>query len=236
MEKIIRMLVVLAVFLPGVANSQETYVTFQTHPHDQGLEIFYYNNGEEIAKEFVDESGRVLKKKGKVPNGKVQTYTTDGKIKEEYEFHNNSRNGQHREYHENGEIKFEGIYKNDKLQGEFRSYSEAGIILSEGVLEEGGSKGSVRLYGDDGKLELEEVYVNGELRKTREFFQDGTPKSEWAWKGGLFNGFCRSYYPNGQIASLDTYKEGRIRERVVWDEEGRMKFQKKYDYSGNEKM
>jgi antitoxin component YwqK of YwqJK toxin-antitoxin module len=93
--------------------------------------------------------------------------------------------------------------------------------------------GEISLYNEKGILELIEIFEKGEVSYTKEFFENGNIKSEWTWKDGLLDGFCRTYWKNGQVASLDTYRKGRLMKRIVWDETGRMKFEKDYNSSNN---
>jgi antitoxin component YwqK of YwqJK toxin-antitoxin module len=201
---------------------------------DTHKEYVYYLGEKEIAREAVDLDGKILLKSGRIPDGLVRQLSDDGQTQRIWNFKNNKRNGVHREYFENGKIKFEGTYRDDVLTGKFKSLNEGGAVEAEGSFDSSGFTGIIYSYTSSGIIEIVETYREGELFTTREYFRSGELKNEWSWKDGLFHGTCRTFYENGKIASLDTYKNGLMVRREVWDESGNSKFCRTYTKNDNQ--
>ncbi|MEU6813626.1 hypothetical protein [Streptomyces sp. NPDC046860] len=75
-----------------------------------------------------------------------------------------------------------------------------------------------------GKLVSLDIYADGLLNGlSREWYKDGTLRSEGLVRGGLPRGEHREWHPNGVLASLKIFDEDGLTLRcdLAWDDAGR---------------
>lgn len=132
-----------------------------------------------------------------IPNGWIRWYYTNGNLQSERRFPNGVPDGTFITYHYNGMIKDSMGYVNGVITGTSRSWHSNGF-LSDSVV-----------YDKDGSA----VEVS--------WFDNGNPSSGGKTKNyGLQEGKWRYYHRNGNLASLEEYKGGKLLNRIYFDEQG----------------
>jgi antitoxin component YwqK of YwqJK toxin-antitoxin module len=68
-------------------------------------------------------------------------------------------------FFKNGKIKAKGVSTTEIMEGEWKFYRETGQLWQVGNFKEGQKHGSWIRYDKKGKLEYEEQFINGKLKK-----------------------------------------------------------------------
>ena len=132
----------------------------------------------------------------KIKNGEGKEYDSHGNLIFKGQYLNDERqNGKIYEYDNLNNLIFEGDYSNRKIWNG-KNYDKSGNLLSE--IKDG--NGIVREFYSDGYLKNEKVYINGVLKKVKEYIG----KNELIFEGEYLNGM--RYKGNGK----EYDQEGRI--------------------------
>ena len=70
-------------------------------------------------------------------------------------------------------------------------------------------QGESRFFYPDGVVAVQVTYDNGKITAYKEFFSDGTLKTELEYNRGLRHGEARFYYSTGHLFGEGKYKKGR---------------------------
>lgn len=62
------------------------------------------------------------------------------------------------------------------------------------------------------------------------FYPSGALKTRWTLAGGKLNGPATTYYEDGEILTIDNYRDGLKIHRRKFNAEGRLEFEQAYDY------
>lgn len=85
---------------------------------------------------------------------------------------------------------------------------------------------------DDGTLITEKSYHGGrEDGPQREWYDNGSPESEYEAAEGVVVGLALDWHPNGQLARRQRFDRfGQLRHREVWDEQGTARPDQAFDW------
>ena len=183
----------------------------------EGEWISYHNNGN-------------LKSKGNKSNGlsvgKWNFYNKDGLVDWTYEYENDLKHGCAQRFDSLGNVIEEKFFVNGIVQGVHSWYYSSGELKKSVNVENGKNVGQLLEYNKEGDVITEEVYDGGFLKdretynrydekgeKTgvwREFYPDGTIKSEKSYKDGKLDGISKEFDTKGRLTTLDKMNYGKV--------------------------
>ncbi|MFH1074261.1 MAG: hypothetical protein V1752_04145 [Candidatus Firestonebacteria bacterium] len=176
---------------------------------DGASEVSYYLNNFEVAVNKYDKEGKIISRRGRVPDGIVRKYYPDGKTEVEFTVKDGVADGEYKNFWKNGKMKDIWIYKNGVLDGECRSYADNGDLQY------------VLLYSNDQlvneknyslinhKVRYEKVYSGKDIYIKKTFYGSGAVKTKGDYKKDSLDGEYLEYYSNGDISKKAFYKSGR---------------------------
>ena len=82
-------------------------------------------------------------------------------------------------------------------------------VVAQLLYREGKLQGESRFFYPDGVVAVQVTYDNGKITAYKEFFSDGTLKTELEYNRGLRHGEARFYYSTGHLFGEGKYKKGR---------------------------
>ncbi|MBK7130989.1 MAG: hypothetical protein IPM74_18580 [Crocinitomicaceae bacterium] len=145
-------------------------------------------------------------------------YDEQGRKTTQYEYVNDKKNGCAVKFDTLGLVVVEMFYVNDVLQGEQMWYYPNGNIKKTIQFADGQETGLAVEYNTAGNIITEEIYDHGYLKKReeynrlneygektgvwREYYGDGTIKSETAYRNGQKSGIEKLYNPKGKLISM----------------------------------
>ncbi|MCG8576249.1 MAG: hypothetical protein MI810_15270 [Flavobacteriales bacterium] len=171
--------------------------------------------------------GKILKSVGNKKNGLSDSlwtfYDEKGRKKWEYDYWNDKKNGCATLYDSVGNVIEERFYEDNILQDEVVAFYSTGELRKKISYEDGKEVGVAHEFSKEGRVITEEVYDNGFLknkeeynrydkdgRKTgiwREYFPDGSIKSEGVYKEGEKNGVFKEYNKKGKLVDIKKMKD-----------------------------
>ncbi|MCM4155681.1 hypothetical protein [Gramella sp. AN32] len=194
-------------------------------------------------------------------NGENQHYYENGKLKSHSEFENGNLIGEFKYYNNDGALVQKKYFENNALNGEFSTYFSFGEMQPEvtGNYVDGVLQGKAFEYYANGDVYLE-MNFKDDLKEGKEtgFLRNGKKFYEQIYKEGVsvgryhqyslsenivlegeFNeeggktGEWKTYFPNGILESLTTYKDGEINGLYQeYDADGKLFYE--YDYRKEE--
>lgn len=172
-------ILVFAVIFFTAAGQLCSELTREYKQDSKGNNIHIYKkNNKAVAKEIYDEEWKLLKREGKLPDGLIKEYDSNGKIRAEINVKKGRKNGVFKLY-EDGELVMEVNYKNGKREG-IMNMLEGGKIVQEAV------------YKGDKAMDYGKVY---------DYYDNGNLKGKWRFTGSDKKGYL---IPNG---TTKTYSE-----------------------------
>jgi uncharacterized protein len=144
-----------------------------------------------------------------LPQGLARSWYEKDKLREVLSFVKGKREGKHQEYYENGILKAQAFYKEDLLDGRVESWHPNGSDFTLVNYNHGVPVGEQREYfvGDaDDKQNTSKL--------SRIFYYNAQGKLE---------GEQKTFYPDGSLQSLTTYKNGELDQRkAAWNDKGEL--------------
>lgn len=225
MMRILTFLLIGILMSPSIVFSEVTRKIIKNP--DGTTHIVFYSEGKEIAKEILDKDNNVIKTIGKIPDGIVNEYADNGKIKYKRYFKNGELEGVNKEYYESGKLKAEWNYKNGNLEGTSKEYYESGKLKFIKNFKNDKLEGTGNAYYESGKLKLETNYKNGKPEDTTKiYYENGNLKSELNFKNGNLQGLSKEYYENGNLNFTITYENGQKIKMEEYEPDGKLKSQR----------
>lgn len=147
---------------------------------------------------------------GKI-NGKKKIYyeNSAGKLMEESEYKDDSKNGPSNFYTISGDPIAEYLYVNNQLQGIQKTYYPGKKLMSEQEFKDNIENGFYKEYYENGKLKAEGMYVNGAVNGLwKDYNEDGILNSEGTMVNGLKEGKWVQFDTSGKVIKTDKYTKG----------------------------
>jgi len=135
-------------------------------------EAHFYNGKERIARERFDIEGN-CKVSGKIPDGNVNQYDENGKLKKVWHYMKNKLQGLSVGYYENGAIKEEEDFQQGELQGITKLFYASGVLRSEESYRQGKLDGVTMDYYENGKIKRLDQYKNDECLERKNYNEEG---------------------------------------------------------------
>ncbi|GEM_PF-1469465 len=145
-------------------------------------ELTFFRGERELAVTKLDKYGRITEVNGSIPDGKVLTYSPEGKIFEAADYKYGKPDGTVTLYNEDGSIAEETAYLFGKREGIDTLYKE-GKVVRRNIYSEGLLDGVCKSYYLNGKVKEEDPYVDGKREGVyRSYYQNGNRESETVYK------------------------------------------------------
>jgi antitoxin component YwqK of YwqJK toxin-antitoxin module/Tfp pilus assembly protein PilF len=191
-----------------------------------GTRISYYSNG---AKDIIENY-----KNDKLHGISTNFYVNGGRMYE-VNFVDGERDGKFTGLYPNGTKKLESNYMMGKLNGQYSSYNEVGdltetynnvdgeidgkyveyfdgkTIKAEATYSKGKVQGTTKKYYSNGVVEKENVYANGKITKSTEYFANGNKDNEYFYNDKEELETLSSYDSNGNKYYDERYTKGDIK-------------------------
>lgn len=107
------------------------------------------------------------------------------------------------------DLSFSGHLSNGDPEGIWNMTDKAGLLVAQYTYREGQPRGEARFFYANGVVLAQILYEEDKIKSYKEFFQDGTPKTELEYNKGLRHGDARFYYSTGHLFGEGRYKKGR---------------------------
>ena len=129
-------------------------------------------------------------------------------------------------YPDTARLNFEGTISDERPQGIWRTYYVSGNLMATGNYDNGRLNGTFYFYRDayHQTQALAEVnYKNNVLNGNfKEYYADGTIKSDITYENGKKNGMAYYYRPNGKLRLTQKYKnDEKSGKATVYDVKGK---------------
>ena len=169
-------------------------------------ELTFYSGENELAVTKLDKYGRITEIKGSIPDGKVLTYSPEGKIFEAADYKYGKPDGTVTLYNDDGSITEETGYLFGKRVGLDTIYKE-GKAVRKNIYSEDLLDGVCKSYYSNGKLKEEDPYVAGKRHGLyRTFHENGTVESEAVYRNDQLVGKVK-YFDEYGIPSEQVIKD-----------------------------
>ena len=112
--------------------------------------------------------------------------------------------------------------KKGKLHGPFITYREDGSPAFQVTFADGIEHGPFKRWFEDGKLWVEENYSTGKLDGiSLTYFPSGKLQVQSFYKTGKKEGLEIGWYESGQQRWEAVYEKGRLKNKLLWDRDGK---------------
>ncbi|HRX29151.1 MAG TPA: toxin-antitoxin system YwqK family antitoxin [Saprospiraceae bacterium] len=140
----------------------------------------------------------------------VETFYTDGTLKESYHVLNDSiKNGEYKSYNEGGSIFEISNYQNGSLEGLRQIYLPSGTLDIEEQYRNGVIHGEYKRYYESGQIKILAHYVDGVLSgEFFKYFPNGVIQEKVTMANNEENGPFEEFYPNGKLKWKGQYLNG----------------------------
>ncbi len=120
-----------------------------------------------------------------------------------------NKQGKWTKNYKSGVKAYEATFKNNKLVGQYKRYFTSGSIMADIKYNETGDVGYAKIYYDTKVICGEGKYVNQNVKDSiwKFYGTDGALISEVSYKNGILDGPSKSFFRNGQVSELITYKD-----------------------------
>ena len=127
------------------------------------------------------------------------------------------------------DLKWEGKLSNGDPEGIWNIYDRRGKAVAQYIYRQGKPHGEARFFYPNGVVAAGVLYEEGKIKMYKEFFPDGTLKTELEYNKGVRHGEVRFYYSTGHLLGEGKYKKGKRTGtwkyyRVTGELERKMKF------------
>ncbi len=146
------------------------------------------------------------------------------------------RQGVWRKLDKEGHKVYDGQFQNGYPVGEFRYYYPNGKLKTISILSNEGKMAKTATYAINGRKIAEGSYKNEKKDSLWKYYSDydGLLLSEESYTFGNKNGSSKTFYPNGNVAELIHFIDGKKEgEWVQYFDDGKIKF--KGFFAGDEK-
>lgn len=196
-------------------------VTMKNHkPH--GPYTVYYADTGHVRQSMYFENGLL--------SGPMKTYDQDKSLTHEMIFAHGKMDGICTSY-KNGNKRLEAGYKTGQQDGETKFYDKTGVLTAIAQYTHGQLDGPFIFYDKHKKIIKKSHYVSGLLEGEEvSYFPESYKLLKKAiYKKGLPVGEVESFYENGHFREVDTYKDGKIVQKILYDQKGHVHKTEKYD-------
>lgn len=164
-----------------VENSYKTGIWKEWYDNKNLKSITEYTHGEGKLLSFWDKNKKILIEDG---TGQIELYYDNGQILLKAEYKDGVLHGEATYYYENGKPMSNSIFKNGKPNGQFISYYENGNKGSQGTFKDGQKTGEWQFWEENGALSSKTVFNNNKKEGTQYFYENGLLMKEEIYVNG----------------------------------------------------
>jgi len=197
------------------------------------IQLIKYKKGYVVSRERINRYDA-----DKKPQGKWKWFYEDGILKMEGNFNHGLKNGYFKEYDRKGNLVSVSKYVNGEKEHKVEEISKLDVktdYWSNGkpkivaTYKNGVPEGVRREYNEKGKIEKSYIFHNGKMVAEgiftdaglhegtwKEYYEDGSLKSEGDYENDKKTGLWKYYYPNGQIEETGTYDKTGPEGKWLW--------------------
>lgn len=129
--------------------------------------------------------------------------------------------GKHITYYRNSRIKSEGKYQQGLKSGPWFYFWPNGKVREQGEFVQDLKAGQWIRYRKDGSLWTKESYKDNLPHGTHEeYWEDETIRATLQYQDGYVHGEMKTYHPNGQVARIEKYEQGKAMEKNCFTASG----------------
>ena len=130
--------------------------------------------------------------------------------------------GEVAKYHPNKKMAESFSIKKGKLHGPFITYRKDGSPAFQVTFEDGVEHGPFKRWFKDGKLWVEENYAAGKLDGiSLTYFSNSRLQVQSFYRAGKKEGLEIGWYENGQQSWEAVYEKGKVKNKLLWDRDGK---------------
>lgn len=120
-----------------------------------------------------------------------------------------NKQGKWTKNYKSGKKAYEANFRNNKLVGEYKRWFASGQLMAHVKYNEQGDVGYAKIYYDTGVICGEGKYVNQNVKDSiwKFYGTDGKLMSEVSYKKGKLDGQSKSFFRNGKVSEVITYKD-----------------------------
>ena len=186
----------------------------------------YASDGKTVVKESTSSSGK--------RNGRYATYYTNGQLEKEQEFKEGKEHGYLRTYTLEGNIKWDCYYEDGKMHGQQTQLytSNQGNYVKMSNYEHGVLVGDYSELYEDGNIKTKGKYDKAG-KKTGLWIvgeKDGSVKDESEYKDDMRNGERKSFFVDGTVSEIRTYKNDKLHGKYIDNRYSTHKVQRERNY------
>lgn len=200
-----------------------------------------YKNGLKHGKETIKYENNNIKHVGHYINGKRDGdfiwFYSNGTFRILCTYKNDKLDGLETKFHENRNKATETYYRNGLKHGESKEYNPAGVLVKKCNYRDDKLDGECLEYDQAGVLVNKWMYKNNVLNGTCINYENDKITLQREYKDGVMYGPYESYYRNGNLKEIGTYRNSKfwppgdryVGERKTFHENGNVKEELRYD-------
>lgn len=214
-------------------NGLENGVAREFDKNGNVIQLIKYKKGYVVSRERINRYDADNK-----PHGKWKWFYEDGTLKMEGNFNHGLKNGYFKEYDRKGNLVSVSKYVNGEKEHKVEELSKLDVKtdywpngkpkivatykngVPEGVRREYDKKGKIQksYIFHNGKMVAEGIFTDAGLREGtwKEYYEDGSLKSEGNYENDKKTGLWKYYYPNGQLEETGTYDKTGPEGKWLW--------------------
>ncbi len=176
------------------------------------------------------------------PYGKFTYYYPSKKVKAIMQFEANGKVSRSLMYDENGVILAYGKYINKEKDSVWTHFTPTGHVSYKETYNKGVLNGTKTIYyiPEDESVKNQQIaqqfnYENGKLKgEVKEFFPNGTLKTEGKYVNEHYEGIVNKYHSNGKLMIIERYKNNIKHGWWIGYDEAGKEIGRRYFYHGKE--
>lgn len=176
------------------------------------------------------------------PFGKFTYYYPSKKVKAIMQFENNGTVSRAVMYEEDGKLMAYGKYVNQQKDSVWTHFAPSGHTSYKETFKNGTLHGKKTIYyiPEHPEQKTQQVaqeyhYKNGKLSgEVKEYFPNGTLKSEGTYVNENYDGVVKKYHPNGKIMIIERYKNNLKHGWWMGYDENGKEIGRRYFWNGRE--
>ena len=120
-----------------------------------------------------------------------------------------NKQGKWTKNYKSGVKAYEATFVNNKLVGEYKRYFTTGTLMAHINYNKTGDEGYAKIFYDTGGICGEGKYIKQNVRDSiwKYYGTDGKLLSEVSYKSGKADGPSKSYFRNGKVSEIVTFKD-----------------------------
>lgn len=202
-----------------IENQKDEWIVIKTGKPVDGIVYENFPKVEEKSNESIEST---IKSEKLFKNGRLiseKEFYANGALESEKIYSEKSKLNQRKLWSESGQLLIEENFKNGDYFGWQRTFSSSGKSLGEVNLVNGNGKYIIRF--ENGRINMESNYKNGKLNGIYRVWDiKNKLECDYFYINDIKEGICQNWHSNGQLASKEFWKSGKIETEECYDPYG----------------